>query len=204
MDMFIKLDGDLKYASSQRALIEMCAVRAARVSREESVDALTERVEALEKQLREGTITVKPDETQVNPSPQQTADVPKPEAPAPAQTVHSANKDADVDENKRLFDAAIAKYAQNNAPVRGYAGKMRYIRTEENTVFAGIDSLFMKQMLERKQADIEQALSAEFGRAMKLNLSAGSAEAKNPAAGTGAKLTRAFDVFGRENVEVTD
>lgn len=199
MDLFIHAEDDMRYITMPRSVIEMCAVRAARVSREKSVEGLQERIEALEKQLENGVkIQAVPAEKKAEEKKADTA-APAREK-APAQTPEPADPN---DPNRALYEKAINDYLAKAPQVRGFMGSVKYIKTEEDVVQVMVTNAFHKLTLEKKSSEMEACLTAAFGRNMRINFTTGTSGSKTGQV-SGRDLSHTFDVFGRENVEVVD
>lgn len=86
MDLFAHAEPEMRWASQPRMQLEMAAIRACRPSFDQSVQALTERIDALERKLESGAFTAKApsprpqrETPQLPPRPRQR----KPRAPSP-------------------------------------------------------------------------------------------------------------------------
>lgn len=203
LDLFMHADGDMKWVANPRSVLEVCAVRASAVSREQSVEGLTERMEALEKKLREGRISAEPAAKGASApnvpvqKPSEAADAPearKPAVPAPPSA------------DQQIFDKAISELAAANAPIRSYLPLMKFASREQGVVSVRFDknSKFQMQLLERKSELIEKALSDAFGEPIRLNMQQTDAAPAAAKAASGTNLARTFDIFGRDKVEVID
>ena len=201
MDMFIKAEGDMRYAASPRSVIEMCAVRAARVSREKTPEGITERLEALEKQFREGAVRPAP----ASAVPAYSRDTaPAPAASAPAQKAPEAPPAPGSDGEK--FARALASYEQAYPRFRGVVFGLRYVKTDGDSVVAALpqEREIMRDVIKTKAADIEQELAKEFGRPMKLALAQDAPAAPKPAM-SGRDVSNIFDIFPeRDKINLVD
>lgn len=181
MDLFIKAEGDMRYAASPRSVIEMCAVRAARVSREKTPEGLTERMEALEKQLKSGTVTVSA-------------------APRGTEAPPAPGSDGEK------FARALAAYEKAFPRFRGVVFGIKYLKTDGDSVVASLprEREIMREVIKTKTADIEKELSREFGREMKLVLAQDAPAAPKPAL-NGRDVSNIFDVFPeRDKINLVD
>ena len=199
MDMFMRAESDMKYTYMPRTVLEMCAVRACDISREKSVDGVTERVEALEKRLREGvTLRERPAAASAAPAKAE----PKKEKPIqkPAAEPVSA-----PDDGAAAYAEGVESFMKQNPQYRVFLGNARYLRTDGDDVYVRYakDQLIQKLTVEKKTAEIEEALEKTYGRKVHLiiTMEDGGRAATN-ANGTG--LSRTYEIFGRENVELVD
>ncbi|MBO7359420.1 MAG: DNA polymerase III subunit gamma/tau [Clostridia bacterium] len=200
MDLFIKAEGDMRYAASPRSVIEMCAVRAARVSREKTPEGLTERMEALEKQLKSGTVTVSaaPRGTEAPPASAASHEV----RPSAAQTDAPPAPGSDGEK----FARALAAYEKAFPRFRGVVFGIKYLKTDGDSVVASLprEREIMREVIKTKTADIEKELSREFGREMKLVLAQDAPVAPKPAL-NGRDVSNIFDVFPeRDKINLVD
>ena len=192
---------ELKNVSNPRTLIELTAFRAANVSKEPTVDGLMERVEALEKQLRSGVI-VKSDAPAAEARPKSVQKAPS--APA-GDMPGESRQEPPADSDAARFKAALEGFMKENVPMRVFLSQLRFVKTEEDRVYANLpqDNTIQKPLLEMKAASFEQHLALAFGRPMKLVIGIDEGSGRKGKA-SGADLSRTFDVFGRENVELVD
>ena len=202
MDMFIHAESDMKYVSMPRSVLEMIAVKACRVSNEKSVEALSERIEALEKQLKEGVV-IKSEA----PSPQKapeapTAKVASPVSPKP-QPVQAP---ADNSPDKQAYDAGIEAFLKLTPSARVFMASASYQKTEDDVVYVTFprSATIHKQVIEKKAAEIEQHLAQSFGRGVKLNVAIDDGKSNQKPGVSGSTLSQTFDIFGRDKVELVD
>ncbi len=209
MDMFIRSEGDMRWVSSPRSILEACAVRACVTPVGSDVDALIERIEALEKRLKDGVIQVAaPEKTESAKPAEEKAEKPQPKAKEKAAVPPKTEdtKPASKSEDEVKFDSAMKLVAEALPSMRSFLARMRFEKLEDDVVFAVFDknSLMQMQMTERKSPLIEEKLSQAFGRSVKIKLHIEDnkpAPAKNAA---GLNLARTFDILGRDKVELID
>ena len=179
MELFIRAESDMKWVSNPRSILELCAVRAARISEEKSVAGLTERIEALEKALAAGTAL-----------PASAA----PEAKAPAS------------EEEKVFTGVIEKICAETPSIRGYLRDLKFVGIDGDVINTRLDGKanFQKQFLERRADPIGKALSDAFGRPLKLNITTSDAARPAGKGVSGRDLSTSYDIFGRDKVELVD
>lgn len=197
MDMFNRADSEMRFVYSPRSYLELCAIKTCKASEKKDVQGLTERVEALEKQLREGVVPAAKAATAPKEAPAQEREpAAKEEKPAPA-----APKSPD----QEIFERAVEALSKNTPSIRAYLSLMKFAGREGGVVTARFDknAKFQMQMLERKSPLIEEALSAAYGEPVKISM---RADESAPAARavSNENLARTFEIFGRDKVEVTD
>ena len=196
MDLFIRAEGDMRYVAMPRSVIEMCAVRACRISNEKTPEGLSERIEALEKQIRQGVVV------QSVPGAPEAA----PEQPKAAPQTRPQAKIAAPDGGKALFDEAIAACVRKLPMDVLYLKTLKYSKSDENTVYTSIpaDKEIYKSLLDKKLGEIDSELSRAFGRGMKLNIAVDQAAKPSSGGINAATITNVIDVFDRANVEMGD
>ena len=199
MDLFIRAEGDMKWVSNPRSVLEMCAVRACFPAEGNSVEALTERIETLEGKLKNGVQIVSakaeaasaaaPAPSSPEAAPQKAA--PKPKGPKSADEV--------------MFDKAIEILSQNPS-IRGALRTAKFAGRDANVVFVAFDKNARIHMmtLERKPQLLEEAFTQSFGEKMTVNLKIDDGKEAPVKGVSGETLARTFEIFGRDMVEVTD
>ena len=204
MDLFVRARGDMRSSFMPRSVLDMCAVKASRVSREKTVEGLSERVEALEKQLREGNIVPRA------PEPAPEAPARKESAPALKPAMQVPQPDADggkpMDEDQKRCLAAIQEYSAKTPQIRLFLTAARYVKTEDDAVYINLpqDSRVHKTLIENKASEIEEYLAKHFGRKMRLVVGLDESRRPSPSGISGRTLAQTFDVFGRDKVELVD
>ena len=200
MELFIRAESDMKWVSNPRSILELCAVRAARISEEKSVAGLTERIEALEKALAAGTAL-----------PASAAPAAKPAAaPAkadkPAERPAAPEAKAPASEEEKVFTGVIEKICAETPSIRGYLRDLKFVGIDGDVINTRLDGKanFQKQFLERRADPIGKALSDAFGRPLKLNITTSDAARPAGKGVSGRDLSTSYDIFGRDKVELVD
>lgn len=198
MDLFNRADSEMKYVSSPRSYLEMCAVNTCATCESKDVAGLTERIEALEKRLREGAVVAAP----AAPAPK----AEKPAAAASAAKVAPAAPAGPKTADQETFETAIAAYAEKTPSLRSYLALMKYARREGDVIVVRFDKNagFQRSLLQRKAENIEAALSQAYGTPVRLNMCMEDAAPATARNASGESLARTFDIFGRDKVEVVD
>ena len=200
MNEFIQAEGNMRYVAMPCSVIEMCAVKSCRVSNEKTSDGLIERIEALEKQLREGTVTLQPRQVLA-----QTAKNEKTEEYRQEQSVsvQARQEIEQYDNSKQLFDEAIER-CRSQLPMCAYwMSELQYRKTEGNIIYASVsnDKNVKKNLLDRHGEEIEKIFRDIFQRPVKLNISVSESAFSSSDGISAAMSTEAMDVFGREHME---
>ena len=199
MELFMRIDGDVRWASQPRTLLELAAVRACHP--EEEADAsLAERVERVEALLSGGAVVrAAPAAPAEKPAGKPSGSPAAPEKPAPKASAPAATP-------PQQYLDAIEKVGAENPSFRSMLPKMRYAGIEDGvvTVEFGRDGIMVRRVLESKAPLIEAALSEAFGQSMRLRTrNAGEQSAKTSAAAKSV-IEQSYDVFGRDKIELTD
>ncbi len=201
MELFIRAESDMKWVSNPRSILELCAVRAARISEEKSVSGLTERIEALEKALATGTV---PAVTAASAAKSVAAPA---KADKPVQESSVSERKAPASEEEKTFASVIEKICAETPSIRGYLRDLRFVGIDGDVINTRLDGKanFQKQFLERRADVIGKALSEAFGRPLKLNITTSEATSHPAGKGmSGRDLSTSYDIFGRDKVELID
>ena len=199
MDLFLRVESEMKWATQPRTLLELAAVRACHPEQEPQA-ALSERLARMEERLERGGVTIAapaPDQAPA-PAPKQ-QERPK-AAPEPAGAAASAAQPP------QAYLDAMEKVGAENPSIRSMLPKMRFVGVEDGVVSVefGRDGIMVRKVLEAKAQLIEAALTQTFGAPMRLRtLSAGEAAAK-PSAAARSVIEQSYEVFGRDKIQLTD
>jgi len=198
MDLFMRVEGEMKWATQPRTMLELAAVRACHPEQEAEA-SLAERIARMEKQIESGIVA----------SPAKTDNIVEKtveKTPAARPAAPAAKVSAPAAEPPKEYLDAIEKIGAENPSIKSMLPKMVFAGIENGvvTVEFGRDGIMVKRVLESKAAIIEAALTAAFGQEMRLRTrNAGetpaklSGEAKNT-------INQAYDIFGRDKIELTD
>ena len=184
MELFMRVEPDMKWAADPRALLELTAVRACCPEGEKDA-SLAERVGHLEAAIERGVSAA-----------------PAREAPKAAPPPKSAA------ETPPQYLQAVEALSRANPSMRAALGGMKFAGYENGVVtaeFARPQMMFMK-MLERKREAMEAAFTEAFSAPTKLVMRLEGEAAPQGAAATQARrvIEQSYDVFGRENIDLTD
>ena len=196
MDLFMRAEPDMKWASQPRVALELAAVRACHPERPEEDAALSERIARVEKLMESGARpapkpAAKPAETP-KPARPTTAAKPSPSAPAPEppQEYLSAVEQLIATSNrKRVYEAMQFAGLQDGIVTVSFSKK--------NQMY--------KNLAERKPEEIAEAMTAAFGQPMTVRIvDEGIAAPKAEGTSSVAKrvIEQSYDIFGRENIDL--
>jgi DNA polymerase-3 subunit gamma/tau len=203
MELFMKAEPDMKWATQPRTILELCSVRACHP--ESEVDAsLEERVAKVEAALKNGAF-VQSAPTQKVPEKQTPA--PKPESEPKSKPEKPKPTDAIVPPREYLD--AIEAVARENPSVKGPIGAMVFTGIENGVAYVEFPkkSLMLMKVLERKTDLFDAALTEAFGAPTKISMAlegAGRPAAKATPAPAKSVIEQSYDIFGRENIELTE
>ena len=215
MGLFIEAESDLKWSSTQRAILELCAARACHPERERTVDALEARIASLEKVVERGVSVASVVPSASKPAPQAASQeaasapesiefvAPEPQADPPWRPPVSEEDDA-----QRFQKALKALGRQNvNLLVSLKKGKFAGIEGDAARIeFFPADEIHQEILSQgEKCAAVEACLSEVFERPLRAVFAKRGAdkEKEKPSVGN-RQLEQAFDLFGRENVTIVD
>ena len=196
MELFMRVEGEMKWATQPRTILELAAVRACHPEQEEDA-ALSERIARMEKKLESGMIAAAPAA--------QTASVQN-AAPAQPEKKAAQKPSAPAAQPPAEYLSAMETLGQENPSIRSMLPKMIFAGIDEGvvTVEFGRDAIMVRKVLESKIALIENALTRAFGQEMKLRTrNAGEAPVKTSAAAKNV-IEQSYDIFGRDKIELTD
>ncbi len=228
LDVFLACETDMKWASQPRIALEVAVVRACEPEDALTLSALVERVDLLEKKLAAGAFTAAPSvpsAQQAQPaaqtqSPQQTQSAPKtapvPKAPASAQPAEPASPGntppAGVRPPDDVWEAMTLDVKRNSPMIFGSLIMGRYAGYKDGAYVLSFPknpavAIYMNLLArDEKRAVIEQALQKAGGVPARLKIvqEGDPAATHDEKADAQKRLNHVFDVFGRENVQVTD
>ena len=198
MDLFMRAEPDMKWASRPRTVLELAAVRACHPEREEDSD-VSERMDRLEKLVQSGAIA--PAKPAKAAAPAAESAERKPAAPksAPAQPLAAPPQE---------YLDAIETIGQEIPSIRATLPSMAFVSYDAGvlTVQFSKKQLMHMRMLERKKAALEELFARHFGAPLTLRMvQEGDAAAKAaPSVGATAKrvIEESYDLFGREKISL--
>ncbi|MGI5885093.1 MAG: DNA polymerase III subunit gamma/tau [Candidatus Spyradocola sp.] len=196
MDLFARAEPEMRWASQPRMQLEMAAVRACRPAFDQSVQALTERLDALERKLASGAYAAP-----AKPSPARAASAPaaSPSAPArPSRPVPEGDAAVWKEVLKEVKSTRMQLFtALKMGSFHGLEGSEAVVSFEDrNEIFHGIC------LKEDHHALIDQAFTKVCGRPITTRFVLNSQSAP-PSAGP-VDEGSLFSAFGRENVDIVD
>lgn len=197
MELFMRVEPDMKWAADPRALLELTAVRACCPEGEKDV-SLAERVGHLEAAIERGAVAAPAREA---------PKAAKAPAPARERAPKAAPPPKSAAEAPPQYLQAVEALSKDNPSMRAALGGMKFAGYENSVVtaeFARPQLMFMK-ILERKREAMEAALTEAFAAPTKLVMRL-EGEAAPQGAATQARrvIEQSYDVFGRENIDLTD
>ncbi len=200
MSLFIQAENDMKWATQQRAVLELCAVRACHPEREQGEEALMDRLSALEQAVERG-IAIAP-AAQSTAAPVENKPAAKPTAPKPA-------KAAPPPEDEAQAYAQGVKLVIKSDPGTGMILKKgKFVRTEDNALIIEFPegTEVLAQKITKSHAVIDQKMSEAFGRDLHIQVTTQSAPKKPsaPDAGGRKRLDQVYEAFPRDKIQIID
>lgn len=210
MELFMRAEGDMKWMAQPRSALELAAVRASRPEREQSAEALLERISKLEAKLSNLSNLSSLSSAPFEPTSSASAPTPKTErAPSAAPSVPAAPKPDKAPKGAEpagadKYRAAMEAIAKEQPQIYGMLKDAFFRGLDGDSVLLELPRAraFYRQILEKddKKALIDQALAAAFGSTASFRfVQGGEAPKTDP-----RTLEQAYDVFGRDKVSVLD
>ena len=200
MDLFMRAEPDMKWASQPRVALELAVVRACHPERAEEDASLAERIARVEQLLASGSLPRR--SASAAPSAAKSASAPKP-APAKSAPKPGAPR---LEPPQEYLDA-VARLLERSNRRRVYEA-MQFAGCEDGAVTVSFSkkNQMYKNLAERKPEEIAAALSEAFGREMTVRIVDEDAPAapKPGTASTAARrvIEQSYDLFGRENIDL--
>ncbi len=216
LDSFLAAESDMKWASQPRLPLEVAAVRACQPEEGQTPAALIERIETLERAVREGAIapaaTVKPAKPSVPSAAPEAAPARgaaaalKPEAPVTAAPEAGSAAPASAQD---VWKTAMGALKRESPGVYAQLMSGQYAGCEGHAyrvTFPTSAKVYLQVLgMDACRLPIEQALRAAGDPEATLKLEAESdAPSKQQVAQADRAKEQIFDLFGRQNVEVID
>ena len=198
MDLFMRAEPDMKWASRPRTVLELAAVRACHPEREEDSD-VSERMDRLEKLVQSGAIAPAKPAKAAAPAAEPAEKKPAAPKSAPAQPLAAPPQE---------YLDAIETIGQEIPSIRATLPSMAFVSYDAGvlTVQFSKKQLMHMRMLERKKAALEELFARHFGAPLTLRMvQEGDAAAKAaPSVGATAKrvIEESYDLFGREKISL--
>ena len=196
MDLFAHAEPEMRWASQPRMQLEMAAIRACRPSFDQSVQALTERIDALERKLESGAFTAKA------PSPRPAAgNTAAPAAPAPKKAPRPV-PEGDAAIWKDVLRAVKTTRMQLWTSLKmgsflGFKAEFAQVSFEENN-----EIFYSICLKEENHRAIEEAFTAVCQKPISVQFILNRQDAQPQ--GASLDTQSVISVFGRENVDILD
>ncbi len=195
MELFSAAQADMRWAAQPRLILEMNAFRACRPEVDRSLDALTARVEALEKKLEQGVTVVS------QPAAPAQGRRASPAAPKETKPVSVPKDDAE------LWQKALSRIKKERVSLYSTLRRASFagLREDAAQLVLEPENAFFRDVLtqDSHRIFIEQVLSELAGRPVRLNVSVSQPPAPE-APDADAALRAASRLFGRDRIEVVD
>jgi len=194
MELFMKVESEMKWATQPRTILELSVVRACHPEQEEDA-AMDERLARIEKMLEKGV------PTRISERPA------APAAPAPEKPMEPEKKITvpKAVAPKEYLDA-LELIGSRDRAAGNMLKKMEFASLEDNLLivtFAPTMSI-AKGVLEKKTEIVEAALSETFGAKIRFAMQPEGERARKMSSEAKNVIEQAYDIFGRENIEVID
>ena len=197
MDLFMRAEPDMKWATRPRTVLELAAVRACHPESEKDA-SLSERMSRMENMLANGvTVAAAPAQKKVE-------EKPKPIEKPKAEPTNASQEITPPQE----YLAALEKVGEETPSIRAALPSMRFVGFDGSTVtveFSKKQMMHMK-MLERKKTIFDGAFSDAFGQPVSIRFTLEGEKASAPKTTNVAKrvIEESYDVFGREMIDLQE
>ena len=206
MSLFIQAENDMKWATQQRSVLELCAVRGCHPEREQDEEALLDRVASLEHAIEHGVVVQAQaaDGTAVPAAPSPAAE----KAPAEKPAVRRAPPENEA----QAYEQGLKMVIKNDPSTGMLLKKGKFAGLDGDTLlieFAQDGSdLFARRFSKPEQREgVEKHMSEAFGRDLRIQFGA-KAEKKKAAPATTTdgkkKLDQVYEAFPRDKIEIID
>ena len=206
MSLFIQAENDMKWATQQRVVLELCAVRGCHPEREEGEEALLDRVASLEQALEKGVVVAAPSgkaDAADKPSASQAA-------PEQAPAARPAVRRAPPENETQAYEQAVKQMIKTDPGSGMLLKKGKFAGIDGDSLlieFAQDGSQLFMQKLNKPEVReaIERCVSDIFARPLRVQLT--SPTVKKSAAPTSdgkKKLDQVYEAFPRDKIEIID
>ncbi len=206
LDLILHAEADARWASSPRAVLEVCVLKACEKPEEQDVQALLERMHELEGKLsriESGQVAVRAAAPRAASSAASSVKASSGEeepAPAPPAPVNASDGEIWNKTVKWIRTSAPSLLGVAQGRFAGRTGHTWRVEfTEDKQYFIGMLNR------EKSRLAIEQALAANGAEEPKFEAAGAENKARKKAEAEADKsLETLSDIFGRENIQVTD
>ncbi len=198
MELFMRAEPDMKWASRPRTVLELATVRACHPEEEQdaNISERLDRLEKLESRLASAPVKAAP------------SSAPRPQAaPKPTPKVQAQSSSPAPTPPQAYLDA-VEKLSAETPSIRPTLPSMQFASFDGETLtvqFAKKQMMHMK-LLERKMDVLEAAFSDAFGQPVAIRMVLEGDPP--PEQGLSKKVRRtieeSYDVFGRDKIDLTD
>ena len=209
LDLFMRAEGELRFASTPRIGLESAALHACEKNTSEDASALLERIGELEAKLAglEASIASGAISVSVQPAAREAA--PAKAVSAPAQPAKPEIPPAPTDE-KAIWDKTLDELKKSDPPLFALLKKERFIGAKGNVYqvmipFAKKDFSYVRLNQQARRETISKILSAVSGKQMVFEavLESDVGDRKMDSVRNEAQQSL-IDTFGRENVQIDE
>ena len=206
MSLFIQAENDMKWATQQRSMLELCAVRGCHPEREQDEEALLDRVASLEQAVEKGiVVTQAPAE-----GAQAEGGSPKPAA-AKAPAEKPPVRRAPPENEAQAYDQGLKMVVKSDPGTGMLLRKGKFAGLDGDALiieFPNDGSELFAQRFNKpeKREVVERCMSEVFGRELHIQFGAKAEKKKAAAPSTDGKkkLDQVYEAFPRDKIEIID
>ena len=206
MSLFIQAENDMKWASQQRVVLELCAVRGCHPEREQGEEALMDRVAMLEQAVERG-VQIVPAESAAEVKKSSSAKPASEKAPAEKPVVRRPPPENEA----QAFDQGVKLMLKSDPGLGMSLKKGKFAGLDGDMLiieFPADGSEIFVQKLNKpdKREAVEKCMSEAFGQPLHVQIGS-RAESKKPSAPSAdgkKKLDQVYEAFPRDKIEIID
>ena len=209
LDLFMRAEGELRFASTPRIGLESAALHACEKNTSEDASALLERIGELEAKLAGMEASIASGAISVSVQPAAREAAPAKAVSAPAQPAKPELPPAPTDE-KAIWDKTLDELKKSDPPLFALLKKERFIGAKGNVYqvmipFAKKDFSYVRLNQQARRETISKVLSAVSGKQMVFEavLESDVGDRKMDSVRNEAQQSL-IDTFGRENVQIDE
>ena len=209
LDLFMRAEGELRFASTPRIGLESAALHACEKNTSEDASALLERIGELEAKLAGMEASIASGAISVSVQPAAREAAPAKAVSAPAQPAKPELPPAPTDE-KAIWDKTLDELKKSDPPLFALLKKERFIGAKGNVYqvmipFAKKDFSYVRLNQQARRETISKILSAVSGKQMVFEavLESDVGDRKMDSVRNEAQQSL-IDTFGRENVQIDE
>jgi len=207
MSLFIQAENDMKWATQQRAVLELCAVRGCHPEREQDEEALLDRVASLEHAIENGVVV---SAAQQGSAPADGASPEKKSAPEKAPADKPSPRRAPPENDTQAYEQGLKLVIKNDPGTGMLLKKGKFVGLDGDALIIEFPSDGSELFIQRfnkpeKREIIEKYMSETFARTLHIQFGSKTPKKSNaPSTDGKKKLDQVYEAFPRDKIEIID